>query len=329
MDNIKKFLSGKRWLAIVLATILLSIVFSIMSPAFFDAKNFRGILLTTSVTGIMSVGLTYVIMTGGIDISIGGILFMTAGVFCIVYRDTKSYALAFIAAVGGACVAGLLNGFLVYKFKMAPMITTLATYNIYRGFALHVTDALNIAVPREVTFLGNGKFYGIPIPLFILLFFIVVGVYIDKKTRFGTYIKAIGNSAEAAKESNLPVKWTIIAAYFAGGLCAGIAGVILVSRTGGLQGGLGIGLDFTVIAAVVLGGTKLSGGSGTVIGSLVGAIFLVLIDNGLNLLNASPFIYDSVRGTVLLAAVVIDRVSYIRQSKMLKEQKAAIIRAAS
>jgi len=329
MDKIKGFFSGKRWLAIVIATIMLSIVFSILSPAFFAASNFRGILLTTSVTGIMSVGLTFVIMTGGIDISIGGILFMTAGVFCTVYRDEKSLALALIASIGSAVLAGTLNGFLVYKFKMAPMITTLATYNIYRGFALHITDALNIAVPREITFLGNGKFYGIPIPLFFLIFFIILGIYIDKKTRFGTYVKAIGNSAESAKESNLPVKWTIIAAYFAGGLCAGIAGVILVSRTGGLQGGLGIGLDFTVIAAVVLGGTKLSGGSGTVIGSLVGAIFLVLIDNGLNLINASPFIYDAVRGAVLLVAVVVDRVSYIRQSKMLKEQKAALIRAAS
>ena len=327
MNKVRNFFAGKRLLAIVIATIILSIVFSIMSPAFLSASNFRGILLTTSVTGIMSIGLTFVILTAGIDISIGGILFMTAGIFCTVYRDTTNYAVAFIAAVGGACIAGLLNGFLVYKFKMAPMIITLATYNIYRGFALHITEALNIPVPREVTFLGNGKFYGIPIPLFILLFFVIIGVYIYQKTRFGTYVKAVGNSAESAKESNLPVKWTLIAAYFAAGLCSGIAGVILVSRTGGLQGGLGIGLDFTVIAAVVLGGTKLAGGSGTVIGSIIGAMFLVLIDNGLNLLNASPFIYDAVRGAILLFAVIVDRGSILRQSKILKEQKGQLIRS--
>lgn len=326
MDKFKKLISEKRWFAIVIAIVILGAISSVLSPVFLDLANFRGIILTTSVTGIMAVGLTFVILTGGIDISIGGILFMTAGIFVTVFRDTENFVLAIVLSVGAAALAGLINGYLVYKFKMAPMITTLATYTIFRGFALNITEALNIAVPREYCFFGNGKIGSIPIPMIILVIVLLIGLYLFKKTRFGTYVMAIGNSSESAEESHLPVKWTLVGAYFAAGLCAGIAGIILVSRCGGLQGGLGIGLEFTVIAAVVLGGTKLTGGSGTILGSLLGAIFLVIIDNVLTLLGASPYIFDSVRGIILLFAVVIDRVSVVRQSIMLKEQKAKCIR---
>lgn len=329
MEKIKAFISQKRWLAIVLATLLLSVVYTFTAPAFLDSGNFQGVLMQASVTGIMAVGLTFVILTGGIDISIGAILFLSAAIFATVYRDTESYFAAFSIAVGAACFAGILNGYLVYKFKMAPMITTLATYNIFRGIALHVTKALNIPIPREISFLGNGRFYGIPIPLIIMLVAFVIGIYLFSKTRFGTFTKAIGNSEQSAKESNLPVRGTIIVAYFIAGLTAGLSGVVLLSRTGGLQGGMGIGLEFTVIAAVVLGGTKLSGGSGSVIGSVIGAIFLVLIDNGLNLMNASPYIYDSVRGIVLLIAVIVDRISVVRQSIALQKQKEARVLSAA
>ena len=329
MNSFKKMISGKRWFAIVVAILALGAVSSVLSPVFLDVDNFRGIILTTSVTGIMAVGLTFVIMTSGIDISIGGILFMTAGIFVTIFRDTQNFALALGLAIGASALAGFLYGFLVYKFKMAPMITTLATYSIYRGYALHVTEALNIAVPREYTFLGNGKIGSVPIPMIILFLVMIIGLYMFKKTRFGTYVMALGNSSESAEESHLPVKWTLIAAYFGAGITSGIAGIILVSRLGGLQGGLGIGLEFTVIAAVVLGGTKLTGGSGTIVGSVLGAIFLVIIDNVLTLVGASPYVFDSVRGAILLFAVIVDRVSAVRQSTLLKEQKAKYIRQAA
>jgi ribose transport system permease protein len=321
MEKIKNFLADKRWFAVVMAIILLGIILSIMSPAFLQVSNLRGVLVQSSVTCIMSVGLTFVILTAGIDISIGSILFLSATIFATTLQMSGNFMLALLSSLVIATLAGVLNGFLVYKFDMAPMITTLATYNIYRGLAIHISGASNIPVPRELCFLGNGKLIGIPIPLIILLVIFVVGVYAFKNTRFGTFVRAIGDSAESAAESNLPVKKTTIIAYTAAGLTAGIGGIILLSRVGGLQSGLGIGMDFTVIAAVVLGGTKLSGGSGSVIGSVLGAIFLVLIDNGLNLMHASPYIYDAVRGGVLIFAVVVDRLSYLRQIKTAKEQK--------
>lgn len=328
MEKIKKYLSQMPWLAVVLATIILCIVFSSLSPAFLQFSNFQAVLVQSSITGIMAVGMSFVIMTSGIDISVGAILLLTATVFAYVFQGTQSFAIALASAIATAIVTGAVNGYLVYRFKMAPMITTLATFNVFRGIAIHISKAQNVPIPREYCFLGNGKIADIPIPLIIFLCVFVVGYYLLAKTRFGTYVKAIGNSIESAKETNLPVKRTLIGAYLLAGLTAGISGILLLSRTSGLQNGMGIGLDFTVIAAVVLGGTKLSGGSGTIIGSVIGAIFLMLIDNGLNLIQASPYIYDAVRGLVLLAAVIVDRVSVSKQEKTLLEQKAERINSA-
>lgn len=322
MLRIQEYLSSKLWLSVVLAIIVLCVVFSFLSPVFFQWSNFQSVLVQSSITGIMAVGLCFVIMTGGIDISIGAILLLSATVFAYTVNGTESFMMAFLAAILTATLAGTLNGVLVYFFKMAPMITTLATYNIYNGIALHISKTENVPIDRVYTFLGNGRIFDIPTPLFILLAVTIMGSYFLAQTRFGTYVRAVGNSMESAVESNLPARNTIIMSYLLGGLTAGLAGVLLISRTAGLQNSLGVGTEFTCIAAVVLGGTALSGGSGSVVGSVFGAVFLILIDNGLNLMQASPFIYDAVRGVVLLAAVSVDRLSTARQAKTLLEQKA-------
>jgi ribose transport system permease protein len=178
-------------------------------------------------------------------------------------------------------------------------------------------------------FLGNGRIYGIPVPIIVMAVIVILGVYILNRTRLGVFARAIGNSERSARETNLPVSQATVAVYTLSGLLTGIAAMILLARVGGLQSGIGIGIEFTVIAAVILGGTKLTGGSGTVLGSVIGAVFLVLIDNGLNLLNASPYIYDVVRGTVLLAAVAIDRFSAMRQQNALDAQRGARLHAAT
>ncbi|WP_424986978.1 ABC transporter permease [Microbulbifer sp. S227A] len=321
--RLRALMSRQKWIAIALATIVLGGVLSAVSPAFLTLSNLQAILVQSSVTAIMAVGMTFIIMTAGIDISVGAILFVTSALFAQLMLDTQSYAIAFLGAIGCATVLGALNGVLAVRFAMSPLITTLATFSIYRGAAIHLTGAQNIPVPREMGTLGNGRLLGIPIPILILLAVLVIGVYLLNRTRFGVYARAIGNSARSARETNLPVDRVTIAVYALSGLVTGIAALILLARVGGLQSGIGIGIEFTVIAAVILGGTKLTGGSGTVIGSFIGAVFLVLIDNGLNLLNASPYIYDIVRGSVLLAAVAIDRYSALRQSAWLQAQRAA------
>ncbi len=327
LNKVKSLLSRQKWVAIAVATIVLAGALSVLSPVFLTLSNLQAILVQASVTAIMAIGMTFIILTAGIDISVGAILFVTSALFAQLMLDTGSYALAFSVTLVCATALGTLNGFLVVRFAVSPLITTLATYSIYRGAAIHLTGAQNIPVPREMGFLGNGRIWGIPFPILVLLVVAVLGIYVLNHTRLGVYARAIGNSDRSARETNLPVRWVTVAVYGFSGLVAGIAGLILLARVGGLQSGIGIGVEFTVIAAVILGGTKLTGGSGTVVGSVIGAVFLVLIDNGLNLMNASPYIYDIVRGSVLLAAVAIDRYSAARQRASIEAQRAARIAA--
>ncbi|WP_158965386.1 ABC transporter permease [Paraglaciecola sp. L3A3] len=317
------------WSAIAVATIALCLFLAIASPAFMSFTNMQSVLVQASVTAIMAVGMTYIIIGGGIDISVGAILFFISSLFAEMVVSTGSYTLALLVSISAGVLLGAFNGFLSIKFKVTPLITTLATYTVYRGMAIHLTGAQNIPVPRELGYLGNGSILGIPVPILLMVLVTVLGVYLIKKTRFGLYLRAVGSSEVSAQESSLPIMRVTILAYLIGGLTAALAGLILIARVGGLQSDIGIGLEFTVIAAVILGGTKLSGGSGTIIGSVIGAIFLVLIDNGLNMLNASPYVYDTVRGVVLLVAVIVDRLSEVRKSRELIKSSAMKIRGAT
>ncbi|MGC6455573.1 MAG: ABC transporter permease [Coraliomargaritaceae bacterium] len=323
MQKAQTLLARQKWFPVSIASVVLCLLLAFASPAFLSLTNFESILLQASVTLIMAVGMCLIILSGGIDISMGAILFFTSALFAKLMVETDSYF--FCMGVAMVCATGLgtINGLLVNKFQLSPLITTLATYSIYRGMAIHLTGAENIPVSREHGFLGNGNVAGIPVPILLLVTVLLVGVYLLTKTRFGLYLRAMGNSSRSASESGLPVQSMTVLVYAIGGFFTGIAALILIARVGGLQSGIGIGIEFTVIAAVILGGTKLSGGSGSVVGSAMGAIFLVLIDNGLNLLNASPYIYDIVRGGVLLAAVIIDRASVYRQERQRRLEEAS------
>lgn len=327
--RLQTVLARQKWVAVFLATLALAAVLTLVSPIFLTLSNLQSVLVQSSVTAIMAIGMTYIVLTAGIDISVGAILFFTSALFAQLMLETESYFLSFAAAMTCATALGTLNGVLIVKFRISPLITTLATYSMYRGAAIHLTGAQNIPVPREMGFLGNGRILGIPVPILILLVVAIIGIYVLNHTRFGVYMRAMGNSERSARETNLPTNIVTLWVYGISGFLTGIAALVLLARVGGLQSGIGIGIEFTVIAAVILGGTKLTGGSGTVVGSVIGAVFLVLIDNGLNLMNASPYIYDIVRGAVLLAAVAVDRLSVHRQHMSLNKQKAARLRASS
>ncbi len=320
------WMNRQKWLAIFVATCCLTLILTVVSPVFLTLSNMQSVLVQSSVTAIMAIGMTYIILTAGIDISVGAILFFTSALFAQTMLETGSYVLSFALAMLCATVLGALNGVLIVKFRISPLITTLATYSMYRGAAIHLTGAQNIPVPREMGYLGNGRLFGLPVPILILIVVFLFGLYLLNYTRFGVYVRALGNSERSATETGLPIQKVTVAAYAITGFLTGIAALVLLARVGGLQSGIGIGIEFTVIAAVILGGTKLTGGSGTIVGSVFGAVFLVLIDNGLNLLNASPYIYDIVRGSVLVAAVVVDRVSSVRRERTLQNRKAERLR---
>ncbi len=314
--SLKRLLKGirnARWLAVLAGILLLGFVFSQMSPAFLQIRNLQNILVQAAVTGVMAVGMTFVIMTAGIDISVGGILYLTLVLATEFSLKTEigqsSPILIYLVAVVLGSVLGLVNGLLINYIGINPLITTLATLTLYRGLAIHINQA-RITIPNQTArFLGIGDIGGIPMPLITVVIIMLIGMFLLRYTRFGRYALSTGSSQRSAVESALPVKTVLLVCYTLAGLMAGLAGMILLGRVGAVQTDMGIGIEFTVITAVVLGGTLLSGGTASMLGSVMGAIFLVMIDNGLNLIHASAFIYDIVRGGVLIGAVLIDRAS--------------------
>lgn len=313
--NLFDKLKSARWLAVLGGILVFGVIFSQLSPAFLGLRNLQNIVVQAAVTGVMAIGMTFVIMTAGIDISVGGILYLTIVLTTeISLKSTAistSYIIYFLALFFGA-VLGLINGLLTNYLKINPLVTTLATLSIYRGLAIHINQA-RITIPHQsARFFGIGKVAGIPVPLLAVITVTILGAIVLQYTRFGRYALAIGSSARSAVESGLPVKSVNLLVYTIAGLCAGFGGLILLGRIGAVQTDMGIGIEFTVITAVVLGGTLLSGGYASMLGSLMGAILLVMIDNGLNLIHASAFIYDIVRGGVLIGAVFIDRVAMQR-----------------
>lgn len=311
-------LKNARWLAVLGGILVFGFIFSQLSPAFLGLRNLQNIIVQAAVTGVMAIGMTFVIMTAGIDISVGGTLYLT--IVLVTEISLKSsiastpYVIYLLALVLGASL-GLINGLLTNYIGINPLVTTLATLSVYRGLAIHINQARITIPPKTARFLGIGKIAGVPVPLIAVIVVTIIGAIVLRYTRFGRYALAIGSSKRSAVESRLPLKKVTLAVYTIVGLCSGLGGLIMLGRIGAVQTDMGIGIEFTVITAVVLGGTLLSGGYASMLGSLMGAILLVMIDNGLNLIHASAFIYDIVRGSVLIGAVFIDRVAMQRLFK--------------
>lgn len=301
---------NSRWLAVMGGILLLGFLFSQLSPVFLQLRNLQNIVVQSAVTGVMAIGMTFVLMTAGIDISVGGILYLT--IVLITEMSLKGLGafmpyLIYLVALAIGAFLGLINGLLTNYMRINPLITTLATLSVYRGLALHINQGRHTVAPASLRFLGIGKIAGIPVPFIMAILVMLIGSFILHYTRFGRCGLAIGNSKHSAYDSGLPVRRVLITVYVIAGFCSGLAGLIMLGRVGTVQPNMGIGVEFTVITAVVMGGTLLSGGRASILGSLMGAVLLVMIDNGLNLIQASAFIYDIVKGSVLVGAVLVDR----------------------
>jgi ribose transport system permease protein len=312
-------LRGARWLTVLAGVLLLGLVFSRLSPAFLEFQNLKNIAVQSSVTGVMAVGMTFVIMTAGIDISVGAILYLTAalvGELAASHASGASAILAYVVGIALGTALGLMNGLVTTSLRINPLVTTLATLNIYRGLALHINQANITLVPDSARYFGIGTLASVPVPVLTMLAVGTICALILRFTRFGRYVLAIGVSERSARETHLPVNKVQVAVYGIAGACAGLGGLILLGRVGAVQSDMGIGIEFTVITAAVLGGTSLAGGRGSIVGTLLGAILLVMIDNGLNLMNASPYVYDIVRGGVLVSAILIQGLPIGRQLRV-------------
>jgi len=308
--------------SVVVMLMVVVVAFASISKPFFTASNLSNILLQSTATAIAAIGMTFVILTGEIDISIGSLmsLAMTLAWMVAVIPGAEAgqqagvSAWVYPAGLAAGLSLGLINGLLINTLRINSFIATLATMFAFRGIAWKMVGSSDKAfADSAVLFLGRTELLGIGLPIYLVAAATVVAFVVLNRTPFGRYLYAMGGSPRSAVETGLPVNRLRVLAFGVCGMCTAIAGLITIGRVGTLQAGLGSGFEFTVIAAVVLGGTSLLGGRGSVVGSILGAILLVVIDNGLNLINASVYIYDVVKGVILIAAVVID-VALLRRS---------------
>ena len=287
--------------------ILVCIIATARYEAFLTPENLLNVLRQNSMLGIVALGMTFVILTGGIDLSVGSLL-AVAGVVAAYLAD-QGLIVALIAAVAASAFLGLINGIVIAKGRIQPFIVTLGMMIAARGLALAVTNEKSISVPAsaaDFTWLGQGYIGPLPVPIFILILIFAIGWLILNYTAFGRHVFALGDNDEAARLMGLNIDRVTILVYVLSGLLSGLAGVILASRLGAGQPVAGVIWELDAIAAVVIGGTLLTGGKGSVVSTLYGVLLLGVIFNLFNLEGQiSPWWQLVLRGGILLAVVIL------------------------
>lgn len=315
--NIKKPINSEKIITLdmiqkygmILILILITIIFSLLSPNFLTYSNIVGILRQVSIIGIIAAGQTLVIITAGIDLSVGSIVALSGVVSAAVALGTDNAILGIGAGLLAGALIGLFNGFLISKIKLAPFIVTLASMTLFAGLALVLSEGNPIIVADPVyQFIGQGYLGPIPFPIILLLAVYAILYFVLKKTIHGQYIYAMGGNEKATILSGIKVDRHKIIVYATSGLLAGLAAIILTSRLSSATPVAGAGYELDAIAAVILGGTSLFGGRGNVLGTLVGVLILGVLTSGMNLINVSPFYQDISKGVIILVAVIIDRI---------------------
>ncbi len=297
-----------RNLGPLLGLIILCIVLTGMSDRFLTMDNLLNVTRQVSINAVISVGMTLVILTGGIDLSVGSILAFSGSITAGLLSGGQALLPAIAIGVAAGAAMGLVNGLLITRAGIPPFIATLGVMTAARGFTLVYTDGRPITGMQEAfRFLGGGYIAGIPVPVVIMLVIFIAAHIMLTKTKFGRYIYAVGGNEEATRLSGIDTKKILLAVYTLAGLLAGFSGIIMASRLNSAQPTAGAGFELDAIAAVVLGGTSLSGGVGTIGGTLIGALIIGILDNGLNLLNVSSFYQQVAKGVVILLAVYVDK----------------------
>jgi ribose transport system permease protein len=300
---------------VLLIFLLLLIVASFISDAFFTVTNLLNVLRQVSIVAIVSVGMTLVILTAGIDLSVGSVLAFTGAVVAGVITAGVAWPWAILITLVVGLVIGAVNGFIISFGKVPAFIGTLAVMVIARGMTLVFTEGKPIVISEPAfRFIGSGKIFGIPFPVILMIIIFAIMHWVLKNTTFGRYVYAVGGNEEAARLAGIAVNKLKIAVYALTGLFASISALIYTSRLMSAQPNAGNMMELDAIAAVIIGGTRLTGGKGGVTGTLIGALIMGVLDNILNLANVSPFYQDIAKGLVILAAVLID-------SKLAKLQK--------
>jgi ribose transport system permease protein len=287
---------------------------SLGSPHFLTATNLSSVVRQTAVINIMALGMTLIIISGGIDLSVGAILAMGGLLGTMAMEKGMGIAAGIVIGIVAGTLCGLLNGTLTTALRINPFIVTLGTLGIFRGTALIISNGLPVHdIPAQFSFLGEGTLLRVPLVLWILLAAAVAMHFLLERTRLGRYAFAIGSNPDAAYYAGIPVAFHTASVYAIGGLLTGLAGMIESSRLMTGQPTAGQGYELQAIAAVVIGGGSLRGGEGSVVGTLVGAFIMGLLSNGSDLLGISPYVQQAIIGAVIILAVSVDE---LRKRKM-------------
>jgi len=314
VKNTMKYMSE---LTTVIALIILMAVITIINSNFLTANNLLNLLLQVTSNALIAFGMTFVILTGGIDLSVGSILALSSALTAGLLGSGMPVTLAILISLILGCILGMMNGLLISYGKLAPFIVTLATMTIFRGATLVYTNGNPITKGLSDTFLfqflGQGYIVGIPFPVIIMFIVFIVLYVLLHKTAFGKSVYAIGGNEKAAYISGVKLNKVKIIIYSISGMMASISGLIITSRLSSAQPTAGASYEMDAIAAVVLGGTSLSGGKGRILGTLIGALIIGVLNNGLNIIGVSAFWQQVVKGVVILIAVLIDRFKVVKQ----------------
>lgn len=294
----------------LIGLIVLFVVIAVMNDRFVSPSNLSNLLRQVSINALISFGMTFVILTGGIDLSVGSILALSSALLASMISSgmNPEVAIVFSALIGLGL--GIINGVIIAYGKVAPFIATLATMTIYRGATLVYTNGNPISGLSDETFfigLGQGDVGGLPIPAIIMMIAFFILYFVLTKTPLGRQTYAVGGNEKVSYIAGIKIDRVKIVAYAITGLLCALAGAVLTSRLNSAQPTAGTGYELDAIAAVVLGGTSLAGGKGRITGTLIGALIIGTLNNGLNILNVSSFYQQVVKGIVILLAVLMDR----------------------
>jgi ribose transport system permease protein len=287
--------------------IVLFTALAIGSPYFLTSTNLSSVVRQTAVINIMALGMTLIIISGGIDLSVGAILAMGGLLGTMAMEAGAPILLGVLIGIAAGLFWGFFNGALITRLRIEPFIVTLGTLGIVRGLALIISKGLPVhKIPPQFSYLGEGTLLGVPFVLWILLTCAVMVHVILEHTKLGRYTFAIGSNKDAAIYAGIPIAFHLTAVYAISGLLNGLAGMIEASRLMTGQPTAGQGYELQVIAAVVIGGGSLRGGEGSVIGTLIGAFIMGLLSNGSDLLGISPYHQQAIIGAVIILAVAVD-----------------------
>ncbi len=283
------------------------LVFGLMSDKFLTVANFTQILVQASPTAVVATGMTFVLLTAGVDLSVGAIMFIGAGIAGKMALGGQPVPLCLLVMIGVGVLGGAVNALLVTRLKLVAFIATLATLYIGRGMGRWITQTRAMNLPDSFLALGSAKWLGVPLPLWIAGAVILVAQLVLSNTPFGRQLYALGNNAEAAKKAGLRTTRLLTAVYVICGACAGLGGILALSQLGAVSAKFGELYEFDAITAAVLGGTSLFGGRGRVFpGTVLGAVLLKCIFNGLVIVQADPYLYPLITSAIIFVAVLLD-----------------------